>query len=356
MADDGSQLPTNPTSTGAEMHRPARPSVLRASRVVVLVLATALVMVPGARAGGDFVDLAVGGGRVWFVGPSGVRALDARRGRTLLTPTLRGAAYPLSVTLVGGAAWVASVENGYVFGTLSRIDTRSGKVRVVWRRENSSVQYVAAGVGGIWALMGSPRGARIALFALNGRLVRVWQIPAAGRMAADEHGCWVSTGSWLLHIDPAGPVRRIVRAPLGDITTGDGAVWLPRETSVLRIDERTGRQLTLRTGRLGLGGFQHDLAAGKGTLWALQTEALPFEAPATRRPERPAHRQGDPARNRRRARRRAARDLGGHRGCAASATGDRLRRHSHRPAHAASHPAHPPRLSMRFQRAAALDL
>ena len=238
----------------------------------MLVLATALVSVPAARAGGDFVDLASRGGRVWFVGPPGVRALDARSGRTLSAPMLRGAAYPLSVTIAGGAAWVASVENGYVWGTLSRIDAHTGKVRVVWRKENSSVQYVAAGAGGVWALIGSRRGARIALFALNGRLVRLWRIAAAGRMAADQHGCWVSTGRWLLQIDPTGPVRRVVRAPLGDVTTGDGAVWLPRETSVLRIDERTGRQRTLRTGRLRLGGFQHDLAAGNGALWALQSD------------------------------------------------------------------------------------
>ena len=163
----------------------------------MLVLATALVSVPGARAGGDFVDLAADGGRVWFVGPPGVRALDARSGRTLSAPMLRGAAYPLSVTVAGGAAWVASVENGYVWGTLSRIDARTRKVRVVWRRENSSVQYVAAGAGGVWALIGSRRGARIALFAPGGRLVRVWRIAAAGRMAADHRGCWVSTGRWL---------------------------------------------------------------------------------------------------------------------------------------------------------------
>jgi hypothetical protein len=35
------------------------------------------------------------------------------------------------------------------------------------------------------------------------------------------------------------------------------------------VDERTGRVRTLRTGRLGLGGFQHDLAVRDGALWAL---------------------------------------------------------------------------------------
>jgi hypothetical protein len=236
--------------------------------LTALLAATIWIAAP-ALAGGDFVDLAAGGGRVWFVSPSGVRSLDARSGRTRSTPRLAGAAYPLSVTLAGGAAWVASVENGYVWGTLSRIDERTGSVRVVWRKPKSSVQYAASGAGSVWALIGSPRGARIARFTTAGRLLRVWRIPGAGRMAADASGCWVSTGRWLLRIDPAGRVHRVVRAPLGDVATGDGAAWLPRASSVLRVDERTGRVRTLRTGRLGLGGFQHDLAVGEGALWAL---------------------------------------------------------------------------------------
>ena len=62
-----------------------------------------LIAAPVARAGGDFVDLAAGGNRVWFVGP-GVRSLDARTGRTRSMPQLVSGAYPLSVVLAGGAA------------------------------------------------------------------------------------------------------------------------------------------------------------------------------------------------------------------------------------------------------------
>lgn len=238
---------------------------------LLLVALTFFFAVPVARAGGDFVDLAVDGHRVWFVGPSGVRSLDPRSGRTRSMPRLVGAPYPLSVTVTGGAAWVASVENGYVWGTLSRIDKSTGSVRVVWRRQGSPAQYVAAGAGSVWALIGSEGRTRIARFTTAGRLLRVWRIADAGRMAADSSGCWVSTDRWLLRIDPAGRVRRIVRARLGDVATGAGAVWLPRARSVLRIDERTGRVRTLRTGRLGLGGFQHDLAAGDNALWIVRS-------------------------------------------------------------------------------------
>src|SRR6266536_4722173 len=157
-------------------------------RALVLLGLMVIVAAPVARAGGDVVNLAVNGRRVWFVGPSGVRSLDVRSGRTRSMPRLVGAPYPLSVTVAGGAAWVASVENGYVWGTLSRIDERTGAVRIVWRKYGNSVQYVAAGAGSVWALIGSRSGARIARFTLAGRLLRVWQIPDAGRMAADRAG------------------------------------------------------------------------------------------------------------------------------------------------------------------------
>jgi len=252
--------------------RRAAPRLMQLSRLVGLgvVAVVVLLAAPLARAGGDFVDLAVGNTRVWFVGEPGVRELDARSGRTIASPQLVGAPYPLSVTLAGGAAWVASVENSYVWGSLSHIDLHTHRVRLLWRRQDSSVQYVAAGAGGVWALIGSASGNKIARFSFAGHVERVWKIEDAGRMAADASGCWISTNHWLIHIDPAGRVHRVLQAQLGDVSTDAGAAWLPQATTVLRIDEHNGTiHTTLHTGRLRLGGFQHDLAAGAGALWAL---------------------------------------------------------------------------------------
>jgi hypothetical protein len=237
--------------------------------VALLASTIVLLLAPAATAGGDFVDLAVGSTRVWFVGEPGVREFDARTGRTLASPRLVGAPYPLSVALAGGAAWVASVENGYVWGTLTRIDIHTGRTRVLWRKPDSAVQYVAAGAGGVWALIGSAGTTRIARFSLSGRLSHSWTIPGAGRMAADASGCWISADRWLLHIDAGGRVHHVLRGQLGDVSTGSGAVWLPQAASVVRVDERSGPIRTLHTGRLRLGGFQHDLAAGDGALSAL---------------------------------------------------------------------------------------
>jgi hypothetical protein len=246
--------------------------VLRVVRMRALAAGAAaaffLGAVPAAPAGGDFVDLASGRGDLWLVGPGGVHRLDPATGRTRWTPRV-GAAYPLSVALSPGAVWIAGVDNGSVGGTLTRIDLRSRSGRVVWRRPLGGVLYVAAGGASVWALVAQGAATGVARFSASGRLERFWRLPAAGRMAADAAGCWISTGRFLLHIDAAGRVRHVLRGDLGDVATGDGAVWLPQATSVLRVNEGTGRITTLPTGPLGLGGFQHDVAVGAGAVWAL---------------------------------------------------------------------------------------
>ena len=246
--------------------------------MVALGAAAAMLLVAApVRAGGQMVDLAAGGNQVWLVGDPGIQVLSASTGRTVVSPTLPDAAYPLTVGLAGGAAWVGSVANGFVDGTLTRIDARTGKEQILWRKQQSSVQYVAAGAGSVWALIGFSSADRrttamkIARFNTAGRLLHVWKVPlSAGRMAADSSGCWISSNGALLHIDPSGHLHRVLQAPFGDIATGAGAVWLAGRTSVVRIDEQTGQTRSIPTGTLRLGGFQHDLAASSSALYLLQ--------------------------------------------------------------------------------------
>jgi hypothetical protein len=258
---------------GLLSHHAARPGLLATAIAAAVVLAAAAPV----HAGGQMVDLAVGGDRVWLVGDPGIQVLSASTGHTVAAPTLPDAAYPLSVALAGGAAWVGSVANGFVDGTLTRIDTRTGKERIVWRKPDSSVQYVAAGAGSVWVLIGfsdpdrRTTAMKIARFNTEGRLLHVWKVPlGAGRMAADSSGCWISSNGALLHIDPGGHLHTALQALFGDIATGAGAVWLAERTSVVRIDERTGRTRSIPTGLLRLGGFQHDLAASSSALYLLQ--------------------------------------------------------------------------------------
>jgi hypothetical protein len=245
-------------------HARRRRNGMRLVAVTMLVL----VLAAPARAGGDFVDLTSGVETMWLVGAFGVRELDAHTGRTLAAPRPTPAAYPLSVAVWGGAAWIASVENGYVDGRVSRFDLASR--RTSSQSLGGPVEYLATGAGGVYALVAPDT---VVLLGRSGSVLRRWAVPGAGRLAADQSGCWVSTSGRLVHIDASGHEHLALRAGLGDVATGDGAAWLPRATSILRIDELTGRVRTLRTGRLRLGGFQHDVAFGDGALWTLDTRA-----------------------------------------------------------------------------------
>jgi hypothetical protein len=231
----------------------------------------ALALASAARAGGDFVDLAVAHDTAWFVGSFGVRGLDAG-GRTIFAPEPVGASYPQSVAVAGGAVWVASVENGFVGGTLTRIDLRTRRSRVVLRVPGGSVLYVAPGAGGIYALLGVREGANLVRLTPAGRRSAAWRIPDAGRMAADASGCWLSGTRRLVHVDRRGRLHAIPGIGFGDVATGAGSAWIATLDTVVRVDERTGAVHTLRTGALHLGGFQHDLAFGDGALWTLDTQ------------------------------------------------------------------------------------
>lgn len=235
------------------------------------VAALLLALAPAARAGGDFVDLAAGRA-VWAVGPFGVRAFDAATGRVLYAPRPVAPEVPTSVAVAGGAAWVASVENGFAGGRLTRIDLRTHRPRVVYHAAAGAVEYVAAGGGSVYALVGFRAGNRILRFASSGRATGSWNVGDGGRMAADASGCWISAENRLLHVDRSGRLRVAARVPFGDVATGVGSVWVGLRDSVIRVDERSGRTRTLATERLRLGGFQHDLAVGDGRLWTLRVD------------------------------------------------------------------------------------
>jgi DNA-binding beta-propeller fold protein YncE len=236
---------------------------------LVAVAVAALALASAATAGGDFVDLASAGSTLWFVGAFGIREVDASSGRTLSAPEPHRAAYPTSVAVSGGAVWVASVANGFVDGELTRIDLRTRRDRVVVRVPDGSVQYAAAGAGGVYAFVGLRSGDRIVRFDTTGRRTGTWLVADGGRMAADASGCWVSATKRLVHIDPAGRLHAIPGVGFGDVATGERSVWVATLDTIVRVDERTGAKQILHTGPLRLGGFQHDLVVAGGSLWTL---------------------------------------------------------------------------------------
>lgn len=242
----------------------------RALLVTLLVLG-----LPGvAAAGGSQVDLAATPHDVFVVGDAGLREFDAATGRVVWAPRPAAPRYQLSVAVAGGALFVASIANGYVDGRLTRIDLRTRAERVLRRVPRGSVLEVAAGAGGVWALIGESSGNRLERFTSAGGLEGSWPVGAAGHIAADQAGCWVSAEHRLLLLDAAGRLRVVARAPFGELAAGAGAVWIGLRRALVRVDERTGAATTIRTGNLDLGGFQHELTVGDGSLWVLGTGAL----------------------------------------------------------------------------------
>lgn len=261
----------------------------RTVRVLAVAL-PALALAPAAVAGGDFVDLAVTPAGVFVVGPFGIRDLSPTTGRAIWAPRPRSARYPQSVVVSDGALWVASVANGFVDGTLTRTDLRSHRARVVLRVSEGSVLYVAAGGGGVYALLGDHRGNSVVRFTPVGRRSGSWRVPGGGRLAADSSGCWVSARDRLVHIDRSGRLSSIDGIGLGDLSAAEGSVWIAQERSIVRVDEHSGAATRLTVAPLHLGGFQHDLTVGDGALWTLDAlrRSIQRRAIATGRVERSA--------------------------------------------------------------------
>lgn len=237
-------------------------------RRLAVVLGLALALTPVARGGGGTVDLVVHVGTVWAVGEFGLRAVDASTGKIVYAPQPRTARYDLGVAVAGGAAFVASIANGFVDGEVTRIDLRTHATRVVWHRATASAQYVAAGAGGVYVLVGAKGGNTVLRISAAGRITGRWPIVDAGRIAADASGCWVAADHRLLHIRSNGRVVEVLTtAGLEDVATGGGAAWLLARGKLTRIDERSGVVRALRVAGLLPIGANHELAVGAGHLW-----------------------------------------------------------------------------------------
>jgi hypothetical protein len=239
------------------------------------VLCLTLLLAPAASAGGSHVDLVVEAGTVWTVGDFGLHAYSARDGSPVYAPRPTAARYDLSVAIAGGAVFVASVENGMTEARITRIDRRTHATRIVWRGVDADAQYLAAGAGGIYVLVGAQRNSVVRL-SPSGRVTGRWPIVDAGRLAADASGCWVATDHRVVHIRPDGRVVNDVLLTRGleDVATGGGAAWLLARGKLVRIDERTGVVRGLRVGALQPIGENHELAVGAGHLWTVGADAL----------------------------------------------------------------------------------
>ena len=248
-------------------------------RLAVVALALAL-GTASAYAGGNFMDVAAGPRTVWVTGDFGVARLDARTGRTSSRIVL-SQLYALGVGVGGGAAWVASVENGFGGGTVTRIDLRTGARRTIFRRAGWAPQQVAFGRSVVWVLFGSRRSFRLGRFDFRGRLLGVTPLGRdAGWLTADARGAWACCrGLTLLRVDPKGRAHPAFELPVDNpVWAVAGSIWLAGFGVLERLDERTGRILA----RIALASPQ-DVAFGAGSVYALGAGSLVRIDPSTSR-------------------------------------------------------------------------
>ncbi|HEX6700029.1 MAG TPA: hypothetical protein VF101_04795, partial [Gaiellaceae bacterium] len=235
-------------------------------RVLVLVAAVAVLLVPAvARAGGVPVQVVAVGSTLWTVSDEGLLAVDPVSGRIVARPATP---YPYAVRIAAGAGalWVASVENGYGSGAVTRIDGRTRRAVTPLRLPRQGVYDVCASGSRAWAIVGRSSGRRVAV--LGDGPNRIVTPPAEPAWcAADTAGAWISTEHGrLLHFDASsGAVSSSWACDgIGQLATGRGAVWATCRSSIARIDERTRAVVTIP-----VAGIPDAVAVGPSGVWAL---------------------------------------------------------------------------------------
>ena len=123
---------------------------------IVLAAACVAALVPSAaRAGGDPPTLAVCGQTLWLTSEAGLIEANAVTGRTLRT--LRTSRpYATGVVCDAGHAYVTSVENGFVDGTVDRFDARRGRRTRISHRAGG-VFGIALAFGRVFVIAGGAR-------------------------------------------------------------------------------------------------------------------------------------------------------------------------------------------------------
>jgi hypothetical protein len=231
-----------------------------------MVGAIAVLAAPVARGGGVPVELAPVGSTIWTISNAGLVAVDARTGAVRARP-LTPYPYAIAVAAGEGAVWVASVENGFVSGAVTRIDAQTGRKVTRLRLPHGAVYGVCAAGDSAWAITGPSSRRRVVRVDARGgrsRFVATRRQPAW--CAADAAGVWFTTGEGrLVRVDPRtnGATELTRVRGLGQIAAGGGAVWGALHASVVRIDERTG---AVRPTRVGASVYA--VAAG-AHVWAL---------------------------------------------------------------------------------------
>jgi hypothetical protein len=171
----------------------------------LLALAGLLLAAPRAGAGGDPLQLAACGSRLWVVGQGTAAELDAVSGRTLhrIRPRLD---YPVAVACSGDEGLVGSVVNGYGSGAVQRV---SAVGRSTPLPGTGPVYDLAAWGRRAWVLTDA-LARRVHELPEHGPSRPVPGTAGAGWVTAGADGLWIVTVHSQLRLVPYdGPVRTV---------------------------------------------------------------------------------------------------------------------------------------------------
>ena len=153
-----------------------------------------------ASAGGDPPSLAACGQTLWITSEAGVIEADAATGRTL-RHLQASRPYATGVVCDAGHAYVTSVENGYIAGSVDRFDTSSGR-RTRIQSRGGGIFDIALAFGRVFVIEGSR----------HLHVVELAHGTAPEVVLADRRPAWVVGGSALTIVGDDGLLRQRSRA------------------------------------------------------------------------------------------------------------------------------------------------
>ncbi len=220
-----------------------------------------------ARAGGVPVQLALGGGTLWVASDTGLRAFATANGRLVSSPR---ATYPYATEVVtgDGAAWIASISNGYLAGAVDRIDLHTQRKTLAFRSPRQGIYGIAYAAHQLWVLLSrptQPQRFQVARLDTRSRRIRFFRISGhPGWIAAAGGGLWISGDSSLrlLHVNGRMNLVAGIQRP-GVLAVSSDSVWVASGGAVLRFDLQGHRLLA----KVSVGAWPNAVAVGAGRVW-----------------------------------------------------------------------------------------
>jgi hypothetical protein len=209
-----------------------------------LAVAGLLALAPRAGAGGDPLQLAACGPRLWVAGHGTAAVLDARSGRLLhrIGPRLD---YPVAVACSGDEGFLGSVVNGFGSGAVQRVSAAGVSTPLPG---DGPVYGLAAWAGRTWVLTGAV-DRQVVELGKTGPRRTVAGSDGSGTVAAGPTGLWLLSERYALQFVPYGGRPRTVATGVRSWPAVCGSGALATVGGRLVLFDGAGRRRWARAGR-----------------------------------------------------------------------------------------------------------